>query len=62
MLNLTENRKRKAIDDLSTNRSTVKNRKRLNNMNEFEKKLNDVKRANLVNEIYHLKKLHSSVE
>ncbi len=54
--------KRKAFNDLSINSSTIKNRRRLNQMSEHEKQLNDAKKANLANEIYHVKKLKTIVE
>jgi hypothetical protein len=54
--------KRKAFNDLSTNSSTIKNRRRLNQINEHEKQLNDAKKANLTNEIYYVKKLKTIVK
>ncbi len=49
--------KRKAFEEFSTNSSTTKNRKRLNQMNDYERQLNDAKKIDLANEIYHVKKL-----
>jgi hypothetical protein len=49
--------KRKVVDEFFTNSSTIKNRKRLNQMNEHEKQLNDAKKVDLTNEIYHVRKL-----
>jgi hypothetical protein len=54
--------KRKAAGEFSTNPSTVKNRKRLNNMSEHEKRIDDAKRADLANEIYYIKKLKTTKE
>jgi ABC-type transport system involved in multi-copper enzyme maturation permease subunit len=52
--------KRKAAKKFFTNSFTVKNRKRLNNMSEHEKRIDDAKRADLVNEIYYIKKLKTT--
>jgi hypothetical protein len=49
--------KRKLVDEFFINSSTIKNRKRLNQMNEHKKQLNNAKRVDLTNEIYHMKKL-----
>jgi hypothetical protein len=49
--------KRKVADEFSTNFSTIKNRKRINQMSEHEKQLNDAKKVDLANEIYYVKKL-----
>jgi hypothetical protein len=49
--------KRKVVDEFFTNSSTIKNRKRINQMSEHEKQLDDAKRVDLTNEIYHVKKL-----
>ncbi len=49
--------KRKVVDEFFINSSTIKNRKRINQMSEHEKQLNDAKRVDLANEIYHVKKL-----
>jgi hypothetical protein len=49
--------KRKIIDDLFINSFIVKNRKRLQNMIEYEKQIDDVKKIDLTNEIYYIKKL-----
>jgi hypothetical protein len=48
--------KRKVFDEFFTNSSTMKNRKRLNQMNDYKKQLNDAKKIDLRNEIYHVKK------
>ncbi len=52
--------KRKTSENLSINLNIVKNRKRINRLNDFEKKLNDVKKANQMNENYYLKKLRTT--
>jgi hypothetical protein len=49
--------KRKAENEFFTNSFTIKNRKRLNNMSEHEKRIDDAKRVDLTNEIYYIKKL-----
>jgi hypothetical protein len=49
--------KRKVVDEFFINSSTIKNRKRINQMSEHEKQLNDAKKVDLANEIYHVKKL-----
>jgi hypothetical protein len=49
--------KQKAAKEFFINSSIIKNRKRLNNMSEHEKRIDDAKRADLVNEIYYIKKL-----
>jgi hypothetical protein len=49
--------KQKAENEFFTNSFTIKNRKRLNNMSEHEKRIDDAKRVDLANEIYYIKKL-----
>jgi hypothetical protein len=49
--------KRKVVEELFKNSFIVKNRKRLQNISEHEKQIDDVKRVDLTNEIYHIKKL-----
>jgi hypothetical protein len=49
--------KRKIDNEFFINSFTIKNRKRLNQMSEHEKQLDDAKRVDLANEIYHVKKL-----
>jgi hypothetical protein len=49
--------KRKAENEFFTNSDTIKNRKRLNNISKHEKRIDDVKRVDLTNEIYYIKKL-----
>ncbi len=49
--------KRKTENEFFTNSFTIKNRERLNNMSEHEKRIDDAKRADLTNEIYYIKKL-----
>ncbi len=48
--------KRKAENKFFTNSFTTKNRKRLNNMSEHEKQIDDAKRVDLTNEIHYIKK------
>ncbi len=54
--------KRKIAHDISINSFTIKNRRRLNQMSEHEKQMNDAKKVDLANEIYHVKKLKTIVE
>jgi hypothetical protein len=49
--------KRKIVNEFFINSSTIKNRKKLNQISEHEKQLNDTKKVDLTNEIYHVKKL-----
>jgi hypothetical protein len=49
--------KREIIDDLFINSFIVKNRKRLQNMIEHEKQIDDIKKIDLANETYYIKKL-----
>jgi MinD superfamily P-loop ATPase len=49
--------KRKAAKIFSINSLIIKNRKRLNNMSEHEKRIDDAKRIDLINKIYYIKKL-----
>jgi hypothetical protein len=49
--------KRKVDDEFFINFFTIKNRKKLNQMSEHEKQLNNAKKVDLTNEIYHVKKL-----
>ncbi len=50
-------RKRKVANDLFNNSRIIKNRKRIEELSEHEKKLNDAKKANYMNEVYYIKKL-----
>ncbi len=50
----------KIVDEFFINFSTIKNRKRFNQMNKHEKQLNDAKKIDLANEIYYVKKLKTS--
>jgi ribosomal 30S subunit maturation factor RimM len=49
--------KRKTAKNLSINFNIVKNKKRIDRLNNFEKRINDAKKANQMNENYYLKKL-----
>jgi hypothetical protein len=49
--------KRKTAKNLSINSNIVKNKKRIDKFNNFEKRINDAKKANQMNENYYLKKL-----
>jgi hypothetical protein len=49
--------KRKIAKNLSINFNIVKNKKRIDRFNNFEKRINDVKNTNQINENYYLKKL-----
>jgi MinD superfamily P-loop ATPase len=49
--------KRKIAKKLFINSFIIKNRKRLQNMNEHERRIDDAKRIDFVNEIYYIKKL-----
>ena len=51
--------KRKAKDELSQNTNTLRNRKRIQRMSDYEKSVEKVKRVDLVNEIYYIQKLKS---
>jgi ribosomal 30S subunit maturation factor RimM len=52
--------KRKAAKNLSINFNIVKNKKRIDKLNNFEKRINDAKKANQMNENYYLKKLRAT--
>ncbi len=52
--------KRKALKHLSINLNIVKNRRRIDKLNDFEKRLNDAKKTNQMNENYYLKKLRAT--
>jgi hypothetical protein len=52
--------KRKAAKEFFTNSFIVKNRKRFDNMSEHEKRIDDAKRIDLINEIYYIKKLKTT--
>jgi ribosomal 30S subunit maturation factor RimM len=52
--------KRKASKNLFRNLNTIKNRKRIDKLNDFEKKLNDAKKIDQMNENYYLKKLRAT--
>jgi ribosomal 30S subunit maturation factor RimM len=49
--------KRKVAKNLSINFNIVKNKKRIDKFNNFEKRVNGAKKANQMNENYYLKKL-----
>jgi hypothetical protein len=49
--------KRKASKNLSKNLNIVKNRQRIDKLNNFEKRFNDAKKTNQMIENYYLKKL-----
>ncbi len=49
--------KRNTENEFFMNSFTIKNRKRLNNMSEHEKRIDDTKRIDLTNEIYYIKNL-----
>ncbi len=49
--------KRKIVENLFTNSFIMKNRRTFQNMNKHEKQIDDVKKIDLANEIYHIKKL-----
>jgi hypothetical protein len=49
--------KRKTAKKLFINSFIIKNRKRFENMNEHERRIDNTKKINLVNEIYYIKKL-----
>jgi hypothetical protein len=49
--------KRKTAKKLFINSFIIKNRKKFKNMNEHERRINDVKKIDFVNEIYYIKKL-----
>jgi hypothetical protein len=50
--------KRKIAKNLSINFNIVKNKKRIDKFNNFEKRFNDVKKINQMNENFYLKKLN----
>jgi uncharacterized membrane protein (DUF106 family) len=52
--------KRKTAKNLSINSNIVKNKKRIDRFNNFEKRINDAKKANQMNENYYLKKLKTT--
>lgn len=58
----SQKRTKKINNELSFNLLIIRNRRRLKNMNEYEKKLNDVKKANFTNVVYHLQKLRTSTK
>jgi hypothetical protein len=49
--------KRKIAKKLFINSFIIKNRKRFKNMNEYERRIDDAKKIDIVNEIYYIKKL-----
>jgi hypothetical protein len=49
--------KRKTTKKLFINSFIIKNRKRLQNMNEHERRIDDAKKIDFVNEIYYIRKL-----
>ena len=51
--------KRKAKNELSQNINTLRNRKRIQRMSEYEQSVKNVKRVDFVNEIYYIQKLKS---
>ncbi len=46
--------------NLFRNFNIIKNRKRIDKLNDFEKKLNDIKKIDQMNENYYLKKLRAT--
>jgi hypothetical protein len=49
--------KRKTFEEFFINSFIVKNRNKLKNMTKHEKQIDDVKKIDLINEIYYIKKL-----
>jgi hypothetical protein len=47
----------KVVDEFFMNFFTIKNRIKINQINKHEKQLNDTKKIDSMNEIYHVKKL-----
>ncbi len=52
--------KRKVSKNLFRNFNTIKNKKRIDKLNDFEKKLNNAKKIDQMNENYYLKKLRTT--